>query len=203
MTVLIATANTNIASQLQRQLQDCAFSLQHMLMCQTYAQLLQHCQTQPVEMVIIDQDLPGLDGLCGLEHLKKATTSTNIVLFAQSSQNRLAEAAMHHGVLGILHKNLPHTALRGALMLMLAGQRYIPAELALPNQTPPKLGPRQIRTLHLIANGYSNKDIARQLTCSPETVKKNITAMLRQFGASNRTQLVRTAMALGLLKLPH
>src|SRR5687767_4721508 len=63
------------------------------------------------------------------------------------------------------------------------------------------LTPRESEVLALLADGLSNKTIARALGISDETVKFHLTAIFGKLGASNRTDAVRRAMARGLIPL--
>lgn len=64
---------------------------------------------------------------------------------------------------------------------------------------PPRLTPRQMDVLGLVARGYSNKRIARALGLAEGTVKLHVAAMLKALGVVNRTQAVFEATALGLV----
>jgi len=100
-----------------------------------------------------------------------------------------------------------------AIDLVLAGGRYMPprvAELAAQMQggaspaaesrTPkPAVTARQADVLRLVADGYSNKEIARALDLSPATVKTHVAQTIAAIGATNRTEAAIRARALGLI----
>lgn len=62
-----------------------------------------------------------------------------------------------------------------------------------------QLSARQIEIMRLIANGYANKEIARSLTISENTVKTHLKQIFRELGVNKRTACVRKAQALGLI----
>lgn len=68
----------------------------------------------------------------------------------------------------------------------------------LPERPAPALTMRQAQVLCLLANGYSNKKIARELDIGPETVKSHITAATRNMGARNRIEAVAKAAKRGI-----
>ena len=61
--------------------------------------------------------------------------------------------------------------------------------------------PRQAQVLHLAANGYTNKEIGRQLGTTEDTVKSQMAAILRRLHVEDRTQAVAVAIRLGLVNL--
>lgn len=67
------------------------------------------------------------------------------------------------------------------------------------SDAPPRLTPRQLDVLDLVARGYSNKRIARALGLAEGTVKLHVAAVLKALGVANRTQAVFEATALGLV----
>lgn len=63
-----------------------------------------------------------------------------------------------------------------------------------------KLTPRELEVLYLIANGYSNSEIAAILFLSPHTIKVLVTGILRKLNSKNRAQAVFIAVYTGLLQ---
>jgi PAS domain S-box-containing protein len=76
--------------------------------------------------------------------------------------------------------------------------RRAPVELAR-LKPDPRLTPRQLEILELIASGLSTMDVARQLTLSPETVRNHLRNAFRELRAHNRVEAIATAQRLGLL----
>ena len=58
---------------------------------------------------------------------------------------------------------------------------------------------RELEVLHLLARGASNQDIAEELVLALNTVKRHVSNIIAKLGATNRTQAVAQARALGLL----
>jgi PAS domain S-box-containing protein len=76
--------------------------------------------------------------------------------------------------------------------------RRLPAELAR-LKPDPRLTPRQLEILELIASGLTTMDVATQLTLSPETVRNHLRNAFRELRAHNRVEAIATAQRLGLL----
>jgi PAS domain S-box-containing protein len=86
----------------------------------------------------------------------------------------------------------------GVLILAFDVRRLPPAELAR-LKPDPRLTPRQLEILDLIASGLSTVDVATQLTLSPETVRNHLRNAFRELRAHNRVEAIATAQRLGLL----
>jgi DNA-binding NarL/FixJ family response regulator len=120
-------------------------------------------------------------------------------------------AAMAAGAAGFIPKASSNEVMLSALRLVLAGGRYLPAEvLARGESAAPApataastledlgLSPRQLEVLKLIALGKPNKIICSELGLAERTVKAHVTEVLRALGVSSRTQAALAAARLGL-----
>jgi DNA-binding NarL/FixJ family response regulator len=117
--------------------------------------------------------------------------------------------SMACGVSGYIPKTLESSIVLGALKLVFSGGVYIPPMFLEENkasddtdvnfQKDAKMTPRQRDVLALVANGYSNKEIAQNLRLAEGTVKLHVTALLRALSVNNRTKAVIKANALGLI----
>ena len=114
------------------------------------------------------------------------------------------------GLRGILLRDADADQLCAALEAVTAGLVVIDLELAAelaptPRSSPlppaEELTPREIEVLRLVAEGLSNRAIARQLGISEHTVKFHVNAILTKLGAQSRTDAVVRATRLGLLFL--
>jgi len=178
-------------------------------------QLEQH---PDVELILLDLALPDRDGFDLLLELgqRYATTSV-VVLSAHQDQDRVMRA-LDLGALGFIPKSASREVMLSAFNLIFSGGIYVPAEilprharLIAEEQAPGKpstqiaelgLTARQLEVLALVAQGKSNKAICRILDLAEPTVKIHVSAILKALKASNRTEAVVTANALGL-RLPH
>ena len=152
-------------------------------------------------LCLCDLDMPGAPPLEGIERLQDLSPGTPILVITGSEDNTLLLALFDIGIAGFVPKTARSAAIEAAIRVVLAGERFIPARilgLAGDVRTAPTLGSmaqstlsaRQIEVLRLVAEGQSNKEIARSMMLSPSTVKVHIAGAMAALGATNRTEAV-------------
>lgn len=148
------------------------------------------------EVVLLDYDVPGMDGLRGLERILEANGG-GVVLFSGAAGFRIVERAMSHGASGFIPKTLPLRVLGHAIRLIAAGETYLPADwLRWVGKNEGEafgLKPRETQVLALLCEGYQNKEIGRELGMTEVVVKMDVKAICRKLGVGNRTEAVITA----------
>lgn len=179
------------------------------------AQLISH--TRNLDLILLDIDLPGVDGLTALPELRELAPTVPIVVLSGSETSQHVKRAIDNGAVGYIPKSCSSHEMLAALRIVLQGDVYIPPRLlgklgasalspAPPfDDTPPQtlLTSRQIEVLDLMAQGLPNKSIAKSLNVAEGTVKLHVAAILRALGARNRTQAVTEASRLGLIPTPN
>jgi DNA-binding NarL/FixJ family response regulator len=175
------------------------------------AQLISH--TRNLDLILLDIDLPGVDGLTALPGLREMAPTVPIVVLSGSEASQHVKLALDNGTAGYIPKSCSSHEMLAALRIVFQGDIYIPPKLlgklgasALflgvtddnkPSQT--LLTSRQIEVLELMARGLPNKSIAKTLNVAEGTVKLHVAAILRALGTHNRTQAVTEASRLGLV----
>lgn len=160
----------------------------------------------PFDILLLDLRMPGMNGLNGLVRLRERYPSLKIALMSGEAKNEDIRLALAHGAVGFLPKTLPGTALLQALQRMLAGEIFMPeniAENAIQAGTNALNGTftkREREVLDFLLKGQSNKEIARALELEEVTVKLHIRGLCRKLGAKNRTQAAMRAVELGLAR---
>jgi DNA-binding NarL/FixJ family response regulator len=128
--------------------------------------------------------------------------TARVAVFSWESRDGFIERAMLGGADGYLAKELPAVELVAALEKVHAGERIVAVDLrhrAEPQATPAiGLTPRETHVVALIAAGAPNKEIARELGLSMNTVKSHIRTAYRAMGVSSRTQAVLWAVEHGI-----
>lgn len=179
------------------------------------AQALELVAGRSYDLVLLDLNMPGLNGLDALDALRDAVPGTPLVVLSGEEDPRVVRAAIEHGAMGFIPKSSTPEVLVQALRLVLAHGVYLPpavlnADHSAPAPAPaspqaasgemllPGLTPRQMEVLRCVIRGEPNKVIARELDLSEGTVKAHVTAVLRGLGARNRTEAVYAAAKLGL-----
>jgi DNA-binding NarL/FixJ family response regulator len=164
-----------------------------------------------LDLILLDLFMPGAGEFDLLRQVCRAADAVPVVVLSASERAAHVHAALDLGAAGYVPKSAPSELLISALQLVLAGGIYLPATLV---QAPPAaavmsprlpqagelsmlLTGRQQAVLRLLGRGWSNKQIARALAVSDNTVKVHVAAVLRLLGASNRTEAVMLAQQRG------
>lgn len=168
------------------------------------------------DLCLADLDMPGADARAGIAGILAVAPETRLLVITGLADDRLMLDLLAAGVAGFASKALDADIIAAAIGLVLAGGRYLPprlAEMAAGGVIPPPpstpgvraapakdpLTPRQRDVLRLMADGLSNKDIARRLDLSPATVKTHVAHLIAIIGAANRTEASALARGRGLI----
>lgn len=158
------------------------------------------------DLLLLDLNMPGMDGLSGLRRLRQRFASLTTVIASGQDDPVTIRAVLATGASGFVSKSDPPQTLISALRLVVNGGVYVSSRLLgdFRNGSPPPsadasgLTPRQLDVLDLLLLGQPNKQIARGLGLTEGTVKIHIAAILRALQARNRTEAVLKARELGL-----
>jgi DNA-binding NarL/FixJ family response regulator len=157
------------------------------------------------DLVILDYRMPGMNGLAGLDEVKKRLPETPVAVLSGAMDAEEAERALERGAAGVIMKNLRGTALLTALRLMEAGETYVPRAVvnALPGRAGGRasfdnLTPRELDCIGQLVRGSPNREIAERLAISEITVKLHLNSAFKKMGARNRSDAVRIAMLQGM-----
>jgi DNA-binding NarL/FixJ family response regulator len=163
-----------------------------------------------IELLLLDFNLRGLSGVQAIKAWRLRHPALPVVVLSSADDRTTVLAAMAAGAAGFIPKASSNEVMVSALRLVLAGGKYLPAEvLARSDGATPGaaetasleslgLSPRQLEVLQLIARGMPNKIICDQLGLAERTVKAHVTEVLRALGVSSRTQAALAAARLGL-----
>jgi DNA-binding NarL/FixJ family response regulator len=156
-----------------------------------------------LDLVLLDIQLPGMDGFAALRELRRRHPALPVVVLAASERPEDARAALDGGASGFIPKSTQGAVLRGALSLVLSGGVYVPPLLLSALEREPRaqaaeLSPRQVEVLRLLARGLTNKEIARVLGIAAGTVKTHVVRIYEILEVSNRTEAAMRLRELGL-----
>ena len=156
------------------------------------------------DLVLLDFNMPGMNGLDGLEHVLRTYPGVKVALMSGVATRAIAEKALAQGASGFLPKTLTAKSLVNAVKFMAMGEQYAPLEFMTAEEDVPanelaeKLSKRELQVLQGLTEGKSNKEIARDLNVQEPTVKLHMKTLYRKIGASNRTQAALLARDAGL-----
>ncbi|WP_293573732.1 response regulator transcription factor [Phaeobacter sp.] len=184
------------------------------------AQTLQNAMDQLaagalVDVILLDLNLPDVDGLDGLVRLRN-TTEAPILIVSSMADDRIISAAIHAGAAGFVPKHSQREVYQSAFAALREGRTFIPAGFQLAPHSDAatdathdattrlaSLTNQQARILQLICAGKLNKQIAYDLSIAEATVKAHVTAIMRKLGVQSRTQAVLIAQETSFAKVLH
>lgn len=170
-------------------------------------------QTEP-DVVLLDLRMPRYDGLWTLRRLREQGTEVPVLVLTTFDDDALVLDALHAGARGYLLKDVTVEQLTRAVGTLAAGgtlispsitYRLLRAIRSRPSTTaeePPvvqELTDREQDVLRLMAEGYSNRQIAGTLHVAEGTAKNHVSTILSKLGARDRTNAVLRALRDGLL----
>jgi len=155
--------------------------------------LARAAEQQP-DVILLDLKLPGLDGLAVLEQLKH--TTAKVLVLTSVTDPVAASRAMREGAAGVLYKDVDPDALVRAIRAVHDGHLLLAAEAAGTLLQPvtgsgrglDALTAREREVLAELAQGRSNREIARALHVAEKTVKAHVSSVLAKLGVQDRTQ---------------
>jgi DNA-binding NarL/FixJ family response regulator len=170
----------------------------------------------PHDLIICDLIMPGAGPLAGIDGLVRVAGATPILVVTGTDDDTLLLDLLDRGVAGFAPKTSNSAIISAAIALILAGGRYLPTRLAdiavsrIASGTyqpvrddvamiSQALTVRQMEVLRLMSQGKSNKEIARDLTLAPSTVKSHLSQIMIALGANNRTDASIKARMLDLV----
>lgn len=155
------------------------------------------------DLVLLDYDMPGMDGLNGLDRMKE-TANVPVAILSGAANRDVAQAALDRGAAGFLPKTMESKTLAHAIRFMAAGEIYAPIKFltTAPEEQLPeiakKMTERELQVLECLCRGLSNKEIAREIDLQEVTVKLHVKTACRKLGAKNRTQAAIMAKEAGI-----
>lgn len=171
--------------------------------------LLAALAATPVDVVLSDIRMPGMDGIQALQQLRARGDATPVLLLTTFDDADLLLRATDAGAQGFLLKDAAPEDLRDAIVRVAAGDtllqpvstdpvraRYRYRDEDAPRDT---FNEREVAILRLLAGGYSNKEIARSLFLAEGTVKNYVSTILDKLGTRDRTRAVLKAITLRVI----
>ena len=158
------------------------------------------------DVVLMDLKMPKLDGVSATGIIRRELPDTEVIALTSVLEDALVFGALRAGAIGYLLKDTEADELRRAIKAAAAGQVQLSPQAAArlvrevrAPETTGTLSERETDVLRLLAQGYSNKELAQALAISEKTVKAHITSILAKLNASSRTQAALYAVRAGLV----
>jgi DNA-binding NarL/FixJ family response regulator len=159
------------------------------------------------DIVLMDVKMPGTDGIEALRQLVQLGNPARVLVVTSFTEQRTVVPALRAGAAGYVYKDVDPDALAGAIRSIHAGHVLLQPEVAgalLSEGSGGSAGrgtqltEREREVLELIADGRSNREIARALVLSEKTVKTHVSNILMKLDLADRTQAALWAVRHGL-----
>jgi len=160
------------------------------------------------DVVLMDLVMPGLDGVGAMRRLRESLPGARVIVLTSFGDDERLLPAIRAGAAGYLLKDAAPADLARAVRLAHRGEALLDPSvaarlvdaLAQPRgaAAPEPLTPREREVLALVARGFANKRIARELGIAEKTVKTHVGHVLAKLGVADRTQAAVHAVRAGL-----
>ena len=164
------------------------------------------------DIVLMDLVMPTMDGVAATLRIKQQHPDTHVIVLTSFLDDERVVPAIKAGATSYLLKDVAATDLARAIRGARTGQAQLHPEVArrlMQQVTTPRkadvaaqLTEREREVLRLLADGRSNKEIARSLVVSERTVKGHVSNILGKLGLQDRTQAALYAVRNGLSSQP-
>ena len=158
------------------------------------------------DVVLMDLLMPVMDGITATAAIRSELPDTEVLALTSVLEDASVVGAVRAGAIGYLLKDTQADALCLAIKAAAAGQVQLTPRAAArlmqavsAPESPEELTERETEVLRLLAQGQSNKQIARNLQIGEKTVKTHVSNILSKLGVQSRTQATLYAIRIGLV----
>lgn len=157
------------------------------------------------DVLVLDLQMPGAEPRQDIPRLRAGVPRTAIVVLTMQNDPRGARDLLRAGAAGYVLKQAAERQLGEAIRIAAGGGFYIDPELGgalakLEADPLESLGERELQLLRLVALGFTNREIGEQLYLSVRAVEVNRAKLFEKLGIESRPELVRFAIANGVIE---
>ncbi|MFD0864006.1 response regulator [Sungkyunkwania multivorans] len=174
----------------------------------TTSELFDFVASNDVDVVLLEMDIPEINGITALRKLKKEHPDVKVIMFSSQAEDVYAVSTLKAGASGYLAKSVDVDMIGEAILKVANGGIFISNELAQrlafdestnkPRRFFRRLSTREVEVLKLLAAGRRNKHIAEELNLNEKTVSTYKARLMRKLNVDNLVDLLQQAKALEL-----
>lgn len=161
-------------------------------------EVLRFVRQHPVDVVIMDINMPVMDGITCSRQMKKEFPDVKIIILTMYAQKSFIEEIIRLGIDGCLLKNNTGKELIAAILRVMSGKQYYDRIRSFNSEnneiTQHKLSEREIEVIRLLSEGLTSLEIAEKLYLSEHTVKTHRKNILKKLNFKNSSQVVQFAL---------
>lgn len=171
---------------------------------------LRYAEENPdTDLILLDLNMPGMDGLNGIITLRTRHPDIPIVILSAEEEKNVVIKAVTYGAVGFITKSMPRDKITEAISQILDGQIYLPPDIirksdervGRASESDSRIDPRLISTFtrrqllvfEHMAKGQSNKEIGYELNIAETTVKAHVSAILGKLKVHSRLKAILCA----------
>lgn len=174
----------------------------------TTTELFNFLSKEKVDIILLEMDIPEINGITALRKLKKDFPDVKVLIFSGQPEDVYALSTLRAGASGYLSKNADVLLISEAISKIVEGGMFITNELAQrlafdestkkPRRFFRKLSTREIEVLKLLAAGKRNKHVAEELGLNEKTVSTYKARLMKKLNVDNFVDMLQQAKALEL-----
>ncbi|HET9129318.1 MAG TPA: response regulator transcription factor [Terriglobia bacterium] len=180
---------------------------------QTGQQVLEQAQKLQPDIVLLDANMPGMNGFEAARNLKTLLPAVKIIFVTMLTEAIAVSEGFRAGAMGYVLKQDASDELHAAVKSVMANRRFVSSKLDMevreamecqwsrPEGYTTNLTERQRQILAMLANGSSTKHIAKELNISMKTVEFHKANITRKLGVRTTSDLIRVALSSGMTAL--
>jgi len=162
-----------------------------------------------IDVILMEIDLPKLNGITALRRLKKEFANTKVIIFSAQPEEVYAVSAIKAGASGYINKSTDIITIKEAIVKVHEGGTFLSNELSKnlafgkksSNSFYKKLSTREVEVLKLLSSGKRNKEIAKELGINEKTVSTYRSRLMKKLNVTNLVDLVNTSSRMSLFTL--
>ncbi len=178
-------------------------------------ELLELLAHTPADVVLMDLNMPDMDGLETTEYVTKHFPTVKVLILSMVSSEKIVGHLLNAGALGYITKNAGKEEVVHAIQKVAAGKPYLGTDITLnvlkqqaphavkvyegPGHVPVELSKREMQVLELISEGYNNHEIADKLCVSKRTIDSHRQNLMDKTRAKNTAALIKYAVGRGII----